>query len=311
MKLSIVATLYKSALYIREFHQRASAAAKKLVGDDYEIILVNDGSPDNSLELAINLTKSDEHLVVVDLSRNFGHHKAMMAGLEQASGDLIFLIDSDLEEEPEWLLEFSRTMNQESSDVIYGVQQTRKGGWFERLSGEVYYSLFNWLCNIDHPRNMVTARLMTRRYVDALLTFHERELVISCLWVITGFKQCQHVVKKHTTGSTTYSLAKKIDQAVNSVTSFSEVPLKVIFYLGLFILTCSIIYASYLIFNKLVLYRAVDGWSSIMVSIWLLGGMITSFIGLIGMYLAKVFSETKQRPNSIIREIHGRRTSRH
>ena len=104
MKLSIVATLYQSAPYIIEFHQRASAAAKQIVGNDYEIVLVNDGSPDNSLEVAVQLTETDSHVVVVDLSRNFGHHKAMMTGLAHTKGDRVFLLDSDLEEEPEWLL---------------------------------------------------------------------------------------------------------------------------------------------------------------------------------------------------------------
>nr|BFE90311.1 hypothetical protein GCM10020185_08470 [Pseudomonas brassicacearum subsp. brassicacearum] len=109
MKLSIVATLYQSASYIEEFHSRVSAAAKECAGDDYEIVLVNDGSPDNSLDIAISLTEQDSHVVLVDLSRNFGHHKAMMTGLSQSKGDQVFLIDSDLEEDPECLLSFFRT----------------------------------------------------------------------------------------------------------------------------------------------------------------------------------------------------------
>jgi len=103
MKLSIVATLYQSEPHIVEFHQRASAAAKQLVGEDYEMVLVHDGSPDNSLDIAIRLTETDSHVVIVDLSRNFGHHKAMMTGLAHSKGELVFLIDSDLEEEPEWM----------------------------------------------------------------------------------------------------------------------------------------------------------------------------------------------------------------
>ena len=311
MKLSIVATLYQSAPYIAEFHQRASAAASQLVGDDYEIVLVNDGSPDSSLDLAVQCAETDDHVVVVDLSRNFGHHKAMIAGLGHALGERIFLIDSDLEEEPEWLLEFSSTMAIESADVVYGVQLARKGNWFERWSGEVYYSTFNWLCNIDHPRNIVTARLMSRRYVDALLSFREREMVISCLWVITGFKQSQRVVKKHMSSATTYSLAKKIEHATNSVTSFSEVPLKLIFYTGLSIFASALLYASFLVFNRMALSQTVDGWTSVMVSIWLLGGLVISFVGVIGIYLAKIFSETKQRPYTIVREIYGRSKSKH
>ncbi|MEI7612363.1 MAG: glycosyltransferase family 2 protein [Betaproteobacteria bacterium] len=305
MKLSIVATLYQSAPYINEFHQRSSAAAKQLVGEDYEIILVNDGSPDTSLDLAVQLTVSDTHVVVVDLSRNFGHHKAMMTGLAHAQGELIYLIDSDLEEEPEWLIEFSDQMRSEKADVVFGRQYDRKGNWFERWSGEVYYSVFNWLCHIDHPRNIVTARLMSRRYVDALLRYKERELVISCLWVSTGFKQCEKFVNKHMTSNTTYSLTKKIGHAVNTITSFSDAPLRFVFYMGLFIFVCAIVYAAELAFNRLFLSQAVDGWTSVMVSIWILGGMTISFVGIIGIYLAKVFSETKQRPQTIVREIYG------
>jgi len=305
MKLSIVATLYRSAPHLVEFHARASEVARRCAGESYEIVLVNDGSPDDSLEMAVALTSTDPHLVVVDLSRNFGHHKAMLAGLTSARGARIFLIDSDLEEEPEWLSDFEATMNTEVADVVYGVQESRKGGWFERWSGEAYYTIFNYLANIDHPRNIVTARLMSRRYVDALLQFREREMVISCLWVITGFKQCARVVKKHMDSPTTYGLGKKFDHAINSITSFSEVPLRLVFYCGLAIFACALLLAAHLVFQKIVLATPLDGWTSVMVSIWLLGGMIISFVGLIGIYLSKVFAETKQRPLTIVREIYG------
>jgi putative glycosyltransferase len=308
MKLSIVATLYQSSAYVTEFYERASAAAQQLAGNDYEIILVNDGSPDNSLDIAVRLTQSDPHVTVVDLSRNFGHHKAMLAGLAHACGECIFLIDSDLEEDPEWLTEFACTMTAESADVVYGVQEARKGSWFERWSGELYYKLFNYLADIDHPRNIVTARFMSRRYVDALLQYREREMVISCLWVITGFKQCARTVKKHAGSATSYSLAKKLGHATNAITSFSEVPLRMIFYIGLIIFTFALFYAGYLVFHKLILATPMDGWTSVMVSIWLLGGMVISFLGLIGVYVSKVFSETKQRPSTIIRKIYGQST---
>lgn len=305
MKLSIVATLYQSAPYINEFYERTSAVARELVGEEFEIILVNDGSPDSSVDLAIKLTEQDSHVVVVDLSRNFGHHKAMLAGLTYAKGNKVFLIDSDLEEAPEWLLDFASIMEAESADVVYGVQEVRKGRWFERWSGEVYYTLFNYLANIDHPRNIVTARLMSRRYVDSLLQFRERELVISCLWVIAGFKQFACAVKKLTNGSTTYSIAKRFKHAVNSIISFSEVPLRMIFYTGLAIFAGAIFYVGNIVFHRLVLSAIPDGWTTVVASIWLLGGMIIMFLGLIGIYLSKVFSEAKQRPSFIVREIYG------
>jgi putative glycosyltransferase len=221
MKLSIVATLYQSSAYIDEFCRRVGAAARQLVGEDYEIVLVNDGSPDNSLDVAVQLTLNDSHVVVVDLSRNFGHHKAMMTGLSAASGERVFLIDSDLEEEPEWLTSFAAQMEADASDVVYGVQAERRGGIVEQVSGTLFYKLFRTLTGIVQPSNIVTARLMTRRYVDGLLMHEERELNIGGLWVITGFRQSQQVVRKHATSPTTYSLSRKFSHLVNAITSFS------------------------------------------------------------------------------------------
>ncbi len=306
MRLSIVATLYQSASYITEFHQRASAAAKQLVGEDYEIVLVNDGSPDNSLDVAVQLTESDSHVVVVDLSRNFGHHKAMMTGLAHAKGERIFLIDSDLEEDPEWLIGFAEQMASEKCDVVYGVQAQRKGGFIERWSGQWFYRFFKALTGLALPENIVTARLMTRRYVDALLRHEEREVFMAGLWHITGFAQLPRTIKKHSTSETTYTFRRKMSLLVNSVTSFSNVPLIGIFYIGLSISLIAIIYIVYLAIYWMFLAKPLSGWTSVMASIWLLGGMIISFIGVVGIYLSKIFSETKQRPYTIVRQIYAK-----
>lgn len=304
MKLSIVATLYQSEQYINEFCERARATAIELVGEDYEIILVNDGSQDSSLDEAIKICDRDHHIIVVDLSRNFGHHKAMMTGLAHAKGEKVFLIDSDLEEEPEWLLKFDFEMSKKKCDVVYGVQESRRGKWFERWSGEIYYLIFNWLIDIDHPYNLTTARLMSQRYVKALLQFQEREMVISGLWALTGFMQIPLSVKKHSSSPTTYSFSKKIDNAIRAVTSFSDKPLRMIFYTGLLFFGCSLIYAVYLISRQLFWGNTISGWSSVMVSIWLLGGLLILFVGIVGMYLSKIYYETKHRPNTIIRDIY-------
>jgi putative glycosyltransferase len=306
MKLSIVATLYQSAPYINEFYERASASAKRMVGDDYEIVLVNDGTPDNSLDLAIKLTEQDSHVVVVDLSRNFGHHKAMMTGLAHAKAELIFLIDSDLEEEPEWLETFALQMKLELCDVVFGVQERRKGGWFERLSGKWYYLVFKALTGISLHENLVTARLMSRRYVDALLRHQEREVLIAGLWHITGFDQRPQVIKKHNTSETTYTFRRKMSLLVNSVTSFSNAPLVSIFYIGVAISLFALAYIAYLVTHWLFLAKPMSGWTSVMASIWLLGGMVISFIGVVGIYLSKIFSETKQRPYTIVRQIYAK-----
>lgn len=307
MKLSIVATLYRSAQHLREFHQRAAEAARAFAGEDYEIVLVNDGSPDDSLQLAVQLAAADPHLVVVDLSRNFGHHKAMMTGLAHAQGEHVFLIDSDLEEDPAYLLSFARQMEEQGCDVVYGVQEERKGGWFERLSGQVFWRLVVTLSGLPLPANVLTARLMTRAYVDALLQHDEREVFMAGLWFITGFEQHPQRVRKLHSSPSTYTFRRKVALFVNSVTSFSNLPLVSIFYVGVGIFAVACLYIAYLVVNRFFFYVPVAGWTSVMASVWLLGGIIVSFMGIIGIYLSKVFSEAKRRPYTIVRRVYGRK----
>jgi putative glycosyltransferase len=300
MKLSIVTTMFYSAPYVEEFHRRCSEAARALT-DDYEIVFVNDGSPDDALTRAVALQRRDPRTRVIDLSRNFGHHKAMMTGLEHATGDLIFLVDSDLEEDPAWLSRFHDELVRTNADVIYGVQNSRKGGWLERVTGTLFYLSFNAMLEHPIPRNVVTARLMTRRYVAALVRHRDREVCMAALWVMTGFDQQGMLVEKKSRPGSTYGLRKRISVLVNSVTSFSNRPLIYIFYLGCGIMGLAAASGAYLIARALVLGSGVPGWPSLIVSIWFLGGLTIFCLGVIGVYLAKVFTETKERPYTVVR----------
>ena len=304
MKLSIVTTLYNSAPYLVEFHERVCAAAAQLTGD-CEIIFVNDGSPDNSLQVAIELHERDRRVSIVDLSRNFGHHKAMMTGLAHASGDLVFLLDSDLEEDPELLHQFYAEMKRTGADVVFGVQEQRKGRFFERVSGSLYFKVFNMFSTYPIPTNHITARLMTRAYVAALVGYQEREFVMSGLWVLTGFQQFPLSVTKHDKASSAYGFRNKIAHLVNAITSFSNKPLVLIFYLGCFILFVSSIAAIDLIVRKLLFGTLMEGWASLIVSIWLLGGLTIFCLGVIGIYLSKIFIEVKHRPYTIVKRTYG------
>jgi putative glycosyltransferase len=304
MKLSVVATLYQSAPYVDEFCQRAAQQARLLVGDAFEIVLVNDGSPDDSLQRALALHRADPaHIVVVDLSRNFGHHKAMMTGLGYARGERVFLIDSDLEELPEWLPEFAGRMEQDHCDVVYGVQQARKGGRVEQVTGQWFYRFFRLLTGNTLPQNVVTARLMTRRYVRALLQHDEREFFIAGLWQLTGFDQRPHAVTKLSHSETTYTLRRKVSLLVNAVTSFSNAPLVAIFYVGVSIFLLALAYIAFSLYIWLRADTPVSGYTSLIASVWLLGGLMISFMGVIGIYLSKIFSETKRRPYTIVRDV--------
>ncbi|MDX8524187.1 glycosyltransferase family 2 protein [Mesorhizobium sp. MSK_1335] len=304
MKLSIVSTLYKSEPYINEFCDRASAAARRLVGDEFEIILVNDGSPDRSLDLAVQRSAADRHVTVIDLSRNFGHHKAIMTGLAHATGDRVFLIDSDLEEEPEWLMSFADQMSQCKLDVVYGVQEYRRGGVFERWTGALFFSINDALSDFRLPRNLVIARLMTRAYVAALVSHQDHEFIIAHLFQLAGFLQEQQVVVKHSLSPTTYSISRRIQMAVRYLMTTSTRILYIILYFGLSISTLSALLIFFYIFRYMFSGIGVNGFTSIIISIWFFGGMTMLVLGILGIYIANILSETKRRPYTIIRDIH-------
>ncbi len=300
--ISVVATLYRSSPYINEFYQRVCAVMAQIQCSDFEIVFVNDGSPDDSLAVATALAKADPRITIVDLSRNFGHHKAIMTGLAYAQGSLIYLLDSDLEEEPEWLPDFLHILQQQNADVVYGVQQTRKGKFSERLFGSLFYKLMDIVSRSDYPRDVVTARLMTRRYVDALLQHSEREVFFVNIFHITGFVQIAQHVKKHSTSPTSYTLQKKLTHVLNAVTSY-ETPLVGIFYGGLLVIFLAFLYIVYLVTTYVLFGNFLIGWTSLVVSIWCVGGVIITILGLIGMYLSRIYIEIKQRPRTIIRDV--------
>jgi len=305
MKLSVVTTLYYSSKYIEEFYSRISIEAQKIT-NNYEIIFVDDGSPDDSLSKAIKLCKKDCHVKVIELSKNFGHHKAIMTGLNHARGDFVFLIDCDLEEAHELLGKFWEELNKKNNgiDAVYGVQQIRKGYLFERLSGWFFYKIFNFLSEIKIPKNFLTVRLMKKNYVSNLISFKEKQIVFSILTVLNGFKLKEIIVTKKNSNQTTYSFLSKFSLAINCITASSPKFLNLAFYTGLFITINSFLFILYLIIKKLFLSVYVEGWISILSSIFFFGGLIILFIGFIGLYIAEIFYEVKNRPVTIVKKIH-------
>lgn len=301
IKLSIVSTIYQSKNTIKEFINKTTKCAYQNLGEKFEIILVNDGSTDCSLNIAIEESKKFKNIKIIDLSRNFGHHKALMTGLSYSKGELVFLIDSDLEEDPSLLGVFLNYLKYNKADVIYGVQKNRKGKLFEKISGEIYYRFFNFISNINFPRNVLTARLMTRRYVDSLLLFKESELYLIGIWRITGFRQIPLRVIKKYKKSSTYTIRKKLSLVINNITSFTYRPLKLIFYFGIFIVISSLSLGTIIILRYFLLGNTIVGWTSLILSIWLFGGIIISILGILGIYLSKVFIEVKNRPHHIVR----------
>jgi len=303
MKLSVVTTLYQSAPYITEFVQRTRNEVDKLTRD-YEIILVDDGSPDESLRVALSLLSSEPGLRVIELSRNFGHHKAMMTGLEYASGDLVFLIDVDLEEPPELVSRFLSVLRDQELDVVFGFQGARKGSFVERVGGQVAWRFLNMFLPVKIPHSHSTVRLMSRDYVQALVKHKEHKTAIGGLWVMTGFRQKGVEFEKSSRVKSSYSLRQRLIALLDSITSFSELPLFLIFYIGCAVIFGSLVIGAYLIIRHLS-GHLLEGWASTMVSISFFGGLAVFSIGVVGLYVSRIFIETKGRPYTIIRRIHG------
>jgi len=305
MKLSAVTTLFHSYPFIEEFYQRMTAEIKKIT-DDYEIIFVNDGSPDNSSEAILQLQETDSSVILIDLSKNFGHHKALRTGLRFAEGDYIFMIDSDLEEDPELLSLFWKQLkNSKDTDVVFAVQKTRKGSWFEKVSGKLYYILFSMLSTTKYPVNTLTARIMSRRYLEALKGFEEKEADLWGLFVLTGFKEESITVNKKDKGKSTYTLRRKIGIAIDTITTLTHKPLYLITILGLIVTIASLLNAFIV---AIIYFRTGDVSSQTIIigSIWLMGGLILTALGIISIYMSKMFLEVKNRPLNIIRKIYRR-----
>ena len=307
MKLSIVSTLYKSRGFLDDFLSETIDAIHKINVEDFEIIFVNDGSPDDSLPFLIQKKTTIPQIKIIDLSRNFGHHYAMQIGLEHAQGDFVFLIDNDLEVPPSFLIEcFYEINNDQDLDVVYGFQEVRKGKFIENIGGAIFWSALNLFSDVKIPKNMLTERLMRRQYVDSLLTLGDANLFLGGMMHWSGFHQKGLPVTKRTRkGESTYSITKRMELMVQAITSFSGKPLEYLFYLGLLITSASVAMIIYIFIQKIIYGNTVQvGWTSLITINVLILGIISTFLGLIGIYIFKIFKQVQNRPNAIIKRIY-------
>jgi putative glycosyltransferase len=228
-----------------------------------------------------------------------------MTGIAHAGGDLVFLLDSDLDEDPELLTVFHSRLLEDDCDVVYGFQPRRRGGIVTKLTGEVYFWLLDKLSADQIPRNIMTARLMKRDYVNALLEHRDREFLISQLWASSGFRQVGVAATKHVSSTSTYSFRMRVEYFVKHLTTSSTKLLYMIFYLGLALTVA----AAALIVYFILLYAfervPVNGFTSIIVSIWFFGALSTVILGIQGIYVANILSESKRRPYTVVRKVYG------
>ena len=301
MKVSVVTSLYNSAPYIVEFYHRCVAAITPYY-PELEFVFVEDGSPDGSLQTARSLFHSPYSITVLQLSRNYGAMRAMMIGIAHATGDLVFLLDSDLEEPPELFSRLHDALRLDDGqddpvDLAYAIQTKRKGGFFEQVSGALFYRLFNFLSSVRVPQNAMVCRLMTRRYVRALVSHTETEIFFGGLAVLTGFRQAGVSSEKKHKGSSTYSIRRRLSVSLNALISFSDRPLFLIFALGISVSAVTSVYVIYLLFRIVFLnYAYAPGWSSLLLAVSLFGGLTLSALGVVGLYVGRILREVKRRP---------------
>lgn len=304
MKISVVAPLYRSAPYIEPLYRRCVDSILSIGVVDYEIIFVNDGSPDDGIAIARRIAMHDPNVVVVDLARNYGQHRAIMVGLENTTGDLVFVLDSDLEEEPEWIVRFYKEMLRTGCDVVYGVQSHKKRGFGYRILRRLFLMVMRLLSDAAYRENAVNARLMTRRYVNAIVQFKEREICIDGIWEMCGFLQLPLNVVKYDRSPTTYTFRRLLSLAINAITSFSTRPLIGIGIAGISVSLLALGYTAVVVFQKFVFGIPVDGWASLMAAVLLIGGLSIFCNGVMAIYVAKIFLEVKQRPLAIVKEVY-------
>jgi len=302
-KISIVTSLYKSAPYIHDFYERHLAVIRQ-IGVDYEFVFVDDGSPDDSADKVKELIKKDPNVKLIIFSRNFGQYQAMFAGMGNANGDLIFTSDSDLEEPPENLVDFySRVKQNPGIDILYAVVRKRDGGIVRNFFGSLFYKFMRWGTDVQIPENMSWQIMMTRSYVNALMLYNEAETLPAGLMMLAGFNHDSILIDKTYKGSTSYTFSKRLKLAFNSITAFSSKPLIFISIIGISITFLSFIGIIIAIILKLFFINYRSGWVSLLLSIWFMGGLILSSVGIIGIYMAKIFNQVKGRPLYIIKTI--------
>jgi dolichol-phosphate mannosyltransferase len=305
--LSIVVPCFNEEACLAELHQRLGAAARIAVGEDYELVLVNDGSRDRSWQLMEQLAAIDPHVVAVNLSRNHGHQLALTAGLDLCRGAAILIIDADLQDPPELLPAMYSAMREQSADVVFGVRKSRAGETaFKRATAHGFYRLLSRATEVDIPLDTGDFRLMSRRALNALLAMPEQARFIRGMVAWIGFRQIPFAYDRQErfAGATKYPLKKMMRFAFDALTGFSSAPLKLASHAGLWLSLGSVILILYITYAWLA-GRSIQGWTSLMLVVVVLGAIQMFVLALMGEYIGRLYNEAKRRPLYIVQEVAG------
>jgi len=305
--LSVVIPCYNEEACLEALHARVSAAARTAVGDDHEIVLINDGSRDGSWGVMQRLAATDPRLVAINLSRNHGHQLALTAGLDLCAGEQILVIDADLQDPPELLTDMRSAMVEQSADVVYAVRRKRDGEtFFKKVTASAFYRVLDRVTDVPIPLDTGDFRLMSRRALDAFLSLPEQARFIRGMVAWVGFRQVPFLYDRHEriAGESKYPLGKMIRFALDAVTGFSTAPLRFASHVGLALTGATVLLFLY-VMGSFVLGRTVQGWTSTMLVVLFLGSVQMFVLGMIGEYLGRLYVESKRRPLYLVADVAG------
>lgn len=302
--VSVVVPCFNEEEVFPHIVERLSKACSCAVGDDYEVILVNDGSDDNTWSLISAAVRKNKRIVGVNLARNHGHQLALSAGLSLCRGQRVLIIDADLQDPPELLTDMMALMN-EGYDVVYGQRESREGEtWLKRLTAAAFYRLLQRSTSIQIPVDTGDFRLINRRILERLQAMPEQHRFVRGLVSWLGGKQVAFPYKRDPrfAGKTKYTTGKMIGFAIDAITGFSITPLRLAIYMGLLSVILALVLGIYVLYSWLVL-GALQGWTSLMVIVLTFGGMQLFALAVIGEYIGRTYIQTKGRPLFLINEV--------
>jgi|KBSMisStandDraft_5_1062788.scaffolds.fasta_scaffold97640_3 glycosyltransferase involved in cell wall biosynthesis len=302
--LSIVAPVYLSDAIVPEFVRRTCEGAARVTAD-FELLLVEDGSPDNSWSAIVSECDRDPRVKGVQLSRNFGQQPAITAGLAHARGRYVVVMDSDLQDDPEYIPDLYRK-SLEGFDIVFARKRIRKFGVLRNLSTRFFYTMFRWLASIEYDQHVGAYSIVTRRVVDAFLQFgdYRRGYVIALGWLgfRRGYVNVEH--RERPIGRSSYTTFALVSHAITLAVTYSDKPLRMSIYFGLVLSTLSFLLGIWLAaryFTSNVGQLAL-GWTSIIISHLFLSGLLLTSLGVVGLYIGGIFEQVKQRPIFVVRE---------
>jgi dolichol-phosphate mannosyltransferase len=299
--ISVVIPVYNNAPCLEELVRRTAAS---LTGQDFEIIFINDGSTDNTLEGLRRLAQADPRVKAISLSRNFGQHPATGAGLEHASGDRIVVMDGDLQDRPEDIPHLLDRLTA-GVEIVYTIKSDNSESFLTNFTSRLFHYTYARTTRVSVPNGIGTFRAFTRKFLDALLLYKERNILYGPLMVYMGFPhdsyRVPHEVRAHGKGS--YTFLKRLSLAINSLVTYTDTPYQMLMFLGAGTLGFSIVYGLFNLLQYLVAGRILMGGLTVVVMLILFfGGALFTALGLLGIYIFRIFQEVLGRPRCLVAE---------